>query len=93
MGLSCGGSPWESLRTADRVSQIQRCGKTYFAVCLPDGTTALCLSGACSGMRIDSYQFGKIVIDGTAYYSDLIVFAYSVKPNRRRIFLGRVCDG
>ncbi len=35
-------------------------------------------------MHIDSYQFGKIVIDGTAYCSDLIVLADSVKPNWRR---------
>jgi len=29
-------------------------------------------------MRIDSYQFGKIVIDGASYNSDLIILAGSV---------------
>lgn len=32
-------------------------------------------------MHIDSYQFGKIVIDGTAYNSDCLIFGGSVKPN------------
>jgi len=32
-------------------------------------------------MHIDSYQFGKIVIDGTAYNSDCLIIGGSVKPN------------
>ncbi len=32
-------------------------------------------------MHIDSYQFGKIVIDGTAYNSDCIILGDSVQPN------------
>ena len=32
-------------------------------------------------MHIDSYQFGKIVIDGTAYNSDCLVLGDSVQPN------------
>ena len=32
-------------------------------------------------MHIDSYQFGKIVIDGKAYSSDCIILGDSVKPN------------
>jgi len=32
-------------------------------------------------MHIDSYQFGKIVIDGTTYNSDCIIFSDSVKAN------------
>ena len=32
-------------------------------------------------MHIDSYQFGKIVIDGVAYDSDCLIFEGSVKPN------------
>ncbi|MHC4456781.1 MAG: Mth938-like domain-containing protein [Planctomycetota bacterium] len=32
-------------------------------------------------MNIDSYQFGKIVIDGTAYNSDVIILGDSVQSN------------
>jgi len=32
-------------------------------------------------MHIDSYQFGKIVIDGTAYNSDCLILGDSVQPN------------
>lgn len=32
-------------------------------------------------MHIDSYQFGKIVIDGTAYTSDCLIISGSVKDN------------
>ena len=32
-------------------------------------------------MHIDSYQFGKIVIDGKAYSSDCLIFGDSVHPN------------
>jgi hypothetical protein len=32
-------------------------------------------------MHIDSYQFGKIVIDGTAYNSDCLIIGGSVKAN------------
>jgi len=35
-------------------------------------------------MHIDSYQFGKIVIDGTAYSSDCLIIGNSVKANWRR---------
>ncbi len=32
-------------------------------------------------MHIDSYQFGKIVIDGAAYNSDVIILGDSVQSN------------
>ena len=32
-------------------------------------------------MHIDSYQFGKIVIDGTAYSSDCLIIGNSVQAN------------
>ena len=32
-------------------------------------------------MHIDSYQFAKIVIDGTAYNSDCLIISGSVRPN------------
>ena len=32
-------------------------------------------------MHIDSYQFGKIVIDGTAYSSDIIILGDSVQSD------------
>jgi hypothetical protein len=32
-------------------------------------------------MHIDSYQFGKIVINGTAYKSDCLIINGAVKPN------------
>jgi hypothetical protein len=32
-------------------------------------------------MHIDSYQFGKIVIDGKAYNSDCLIIGDSVRPN------------
>jgi hypothetical protein len=32
-------------------------------------------------MYIDSYQFGKIVIDGIAYNSDCLILGGSVQPN------------
>lgn len=32
-------------------------------------------------MQIDSYQFGKIVIDGVSYNSDLIILAGSVQSD------------
>lgn len=32
-------------------------------------------------MHIDSYQFGKIVIDGTAYDSDCLIVNGSVRPD------------
>jgi hypothetical protein len=32
-------------------------------------------------MHIDSYQFGKIVIDGTVYNSDCLILGDSVQPN------------
>ena len=35
-------------------------------------------------MHIDSYQFGKIVIDGTAYNSDCLILGNSVRANWRR---------
>lgn len=35
-------------------------------------------------MHIDSYQFGKIVIDGTAYDSDCLILGDSVQANWRR---------
>lgn len=35
-------------------------------------------------MHIDSYQFGKIVIDGTVYNSDCLIIGDSVQPNWRR---------
>ncbi len=35
-------------------------------------------------MHIDSYKFGKIIIDGVEYSSDCIVFGNSVKSNWRR---------
>jgi len=35
-------------------------------------------------MHIDSYQFGKIVIDGSQYNSDCIILGNSVKANWRR---------
>ncbi len=35
-------------------------------------------------MHIDSYKFGKIIIDGREYSSDCIVFGNSVKSNWQR---------
>ena len=35
-------------------------------------------------MHIDSYKFGKIVIDGTAYNSDCLILGNSVQANWRR---------
>ena len=35
-------------------------------------------------MHIDSYQFGKIVIDGTAYNSDCLILGESVQTHWRR---------
>ena len=35
-------------------------------------------------MHIDSYKFGKVVIDGKEYGSDCIVFGDSVKANWQR---------
>jgi hypothetical protein len=32
-------------------------------------------------MHVDSYQFGKIVIDGKAYNSDCLIIGDSVQPN------------
>lgn len=32
-------------------------------------------------MRIDSYQFGRIVIDGTSYSSDCLIIGDSVQPD------------
>ncbi len=32
-------------------------------------------------MHIDSYQFGKIVVDGTAYSSDCLILGDSVQAN------------
>jgi len=32
-------------------------------------------------MHIDSYQFGEIVIDGTAYTTDCLIFAGNVHPD------------
>ena len=32
-------------------------------------------------MHIDSYQFGKIVIDGTAYNNDIIILGNTVQPD------------
>jgi hypothetical protein len=32
-------------------------------------------------MHIDSYQFGKIVIDGVAYNSDCLIIGGSIQPN------------
>ncbi len=32
-------------------------------------------------MHIDSYQFGKIVIDGASYNSDCLIFSGSVQAN------------
>ncbi|MHC4477917.1 MAG: Mth938-like domain-containing protein [Planctomycetota bacterium] len=32
-------------------------------------------------MHIDSYQFGKIVVDGQVYSSDLILVGGTVRPN------------
>jgi hypothetical protein len=35
-------------------------------------------------MHIDSYQFGRIVIDGAAYTQDCLILGGVVKPNWRR---------
>ncbi|NQT03934.1 MAG: hypothetical protein HQ580_18050 [Planctomycetes bacterium] len=35
-------------------------------------------------MHIDSYKFGKIIIDGVEYNSDCLIFGNSVKPGWRR---------
>ena len=35
-------------------------------------------------MHIDSYQFGKIVINGMAYNSDCVILGNSVRANWRR---------
>ena len=35
-------------------------------------------------MHIDSYQFGKIVIDGTAYNSDCLILGNSLQAHWRR---------
>jgi hypothetical protein len=32
-------------------------------------------------MHIDSYKFGQVVIDGTAYNSDVLIVAGAVRPN------------
>ena len=32
-------------------------------------------------MHIDSYQFGKVVIDGTAYNSDCLIIGNSIQAN------------
>ena len=32
-------------------------------------------------MHIDSYQFGKIVVDGTSYSSDIIIIGNTIKSN------------
>lgn len=32
-------------------------------------------------MHIDSYQFGKVIIDGVSYNSDIIILGNSVHPN------------
>ncbi|MHC4644960.1 MAG: Mth938-like domain-containing protein [Planctomycetota bacterium] len=32
-------------------------------------------------MHVDSYQFGRIVIDGTAYTSDCLIIAGNVRPD------------
>ena len=34
--------------------------------------------------KIESYRFGKIVIDGDTYQKDVIIFPEGVKPNWRR---------
>jgi hypothetical protein len=36
-------------------------------------------------MKIDSYSFGKIIIDGKAYRSDVIIFPDRIKANWYRI--------
>lgn len=35
-------------------------------------------------MHIDAYSFGKIVVDGTAYTSDLVIYPDHVEPDWRR---------
>ena len=35
----------------------------------------------CSQMKIDSYQFGEIVIEGVSYSSDIIIVNNFVRPN------------
>jgi hypothetical protein len=35
-------------------------------------------------MHIDSYQFGKIVVDGAAYTKDCLIIGGVVRPNWRR---------
>jgi len=44
------------------------------------------------GMHIDSYQFGRIVIDGVGYGSDLIILGDGVQENWRRV-RGQRCGG
>jgi hypothetical protein len=41
----------------------------------------LALVSASLSMHIDSYQFGKIVIDGVAYSGDCLILGDSVQPN------------
>jgi len=35
-------------------------------------------------MKIESYRFGRIVIDGTAYTSDIIIAGGTIHPNWQR---------
>lgn len=37
------------------------------------------------GMHIDSYQFGRIVIDGVGYGSDVVILGGAVQENWRRV--------
>ena len=36
-------------------------------------------------MHIESYQFGKIVVDGVSYSSDVVILGNAVHDNWRRI--------
>jgi hypothetical protein len=36
-------------------------------------------------MHIESYQFGKIVVDGVSYSSDVVILGNAVQDNWRRI--------
>jgi hypothetical protein len=45
------------------------------------GVSKFCYKMAMKKMHIDSYRFGKMVIDGTDYSSDLIICAGTVESN------------
>jgi len=77
--LRRGFGRWRRIAIFKRVAEIARVWVTARGECLCGGRGfRLCFCGVVFGMRIDSYEFGRVVIEGAGFTNDVIIVGGAV---------------